>query len=236
MSEIYLIRHGQASFGAENYDRLSELGVRQGRLLGRHFAHLQTAFDAAYCGCLERQRKTAEAFAEAYRGPERALPPTLTAAAFDEYDSFAVWETLLPVVLAEDPALARDGQNFQSDRKAFQRLFSRVMSRWVGGGIEAPGVPRWVDFKARVRQGMEEVAAAQGAGKRVAVFTSGGPIAVAVQSALGLADQAAIELSWQVMNASVTRLKYSRRGMALSGFNDIAHLELEKDSSLLTYR
>ncbi len=236
MSEIYLIRHGQASFGTENYDRLSPLGVRQARLLGRHHARLDTIFDAAYCGGMERQRKTAGEFADTYRGEDRALPPPAASAAFDEYDSFAVWEALLPVILAEDPELEADGRNFQEDRKAFQRLFARVMSRWVQGGIEAPGVPQWVDFQARVRQGLASIAADQGAGKRVAVFTSGGPIAVAVQSALGLGDQVAIELSWQILNASVTRLKYSHRGMALAGFNDIAHLEMEKDPSLITYR
>ena len=236
MSEIYLIRHGQASFGTENYDRLSPLGIRQARVLGRHHAHLETAFDAAYCGRMERQRNTAGEFADTYRGGDRALPPPVATGAFDEYDSFAVWEALLPVILAEDPALRRDAENFQNDRKAFQRLFARVMSRWVQGDLEAPGVPRWAAFQAGVRQGLQEIAATHGAGKRVAVFTSGGPIAVAVQSALGLGDQTAIELSWQVMNASVTRLKYNPRGMALAGFNDIAHLELEKDPGLLTYR
>ena len=36
MGVLYLIRHGQASFGTDDYDRLSDLGHEQSRLAGRH--------------------------------------------------------------------------------------------------------------------------------------------------------------------------------------------------------
>jgi len=68
------------------------------------------------------------------------------------------------------------------------------------------------------------------------VFTSGGPISATVQAALGLTDEKTMEVSWQIMNASVTRFKYSGKKIGLAGFNDISHLELENDSELLTYR
>jgi broad specificity phosphatase PhoE len=72
--------------------------------------------------------------------------------------------------------------------------------------------------------------------KQLAIFTSGGPISVAIQLALGISDQKTMEISWQIMNASITRFKYNDRGIALSGFNDIAHLEIERNKKLLTYR
>jgi len=78
--------------------------------------------------------------------------------------------------------------------------------------------------------------ATQGSGKTIAVFTSGGPISVCVQKALDLSDEKTLELTWQIMNASVTRLKYSSNRLMLFGFNDVTHLSLKKDAGLLTYR
>jgi broad specificity phosphatase PhoE len=75
-----------------------------------------------------------------------------------------------------------------------------------------------------------------GAKKHLIIFTSGGPISVAIQLALGITDQKTMDMSWQIMNASITRFKYNALGIALAGFNDIAHLELEQDKKLLTYR
>ena len=52
MASIYLVRHGQASFGAANYDQLSTLGQRQADLTGEFFARVGLSFDAAYAGSL----------------------------------------------------------------------------------------------------------------------------------------------------------------------------------------
>jgi broad specificity phosphatase PhoE len=84
--------------------------------------------------------------------------------------------------------------------------------------------------------GVDKIAARHGSQKRLAVFTSGGPISVAVRSALGLSDRMTLEISWQLMNASITRLKYNSKGIMLAGFNEVSHLELEGDARLLTYR
>ena len=81
-----------------------------------------------------------------------------------------------------------------------------------------------------------ELTGRHGARKQIAVFTSGGPISVVVQAALDLSDRKTLEVSWQLMNASVTRIKYNRRGIMLAVFNDVTHLELESDERLLTYR
>lgn len=70
----------------------------------------------------------------------------------------------------------------------------------------------------------------------MAIFTSGGPISVCVQQALNLSDDHTLQITWQIMNASVTRLKYSSNRLMLFGFNDVTHLELQKDAHLLTYR
>lgn len=236
MSELYLIRHGQASFGEENYDRLSALGIRQAQVAGRHLAGLGKSFDAIYCGRMDRQEKTAKELVDFYRSHDLILPELAFSDAFNEYDSTAVWELQIQLLIEEDPSIAKELENVYTDKKAFQRVFSKVMYRWVSGDFDRPGIQRWADYRRQVEQGFAEIMQRHGAQKRLAVFTSGGPICIAVQTALGLSDRKAIELNWQIMNASVSRFLYNRQGMALSVFNDVTHLELEGDKSLITYR
>ena len=236
MSEIYLIRHGQASFGSENYDRLSPLGVRQAEAVGRHLAGLGRAFDAVYHGRLERQKDTAAALIEHYARRGLPAPEPVVSEAFDEYDSSAVWESQTALMMAADPDIARKLENIDSDRKAFQQLFAAVMHRWVSGDHDQPGIQPWKAYRSRVLEGFAEIMQRHGSGKRLAVFTSGGPICIAVQAALELSDRMAIELNWQIMNASVTRLLYNAGGTALSVFNDVSHLELAGGRELVSYR
>ena len=236
MSEIYFVRHGQASFGADDYDRLSPLGVRQANILARYLAKTGKTFDAVYCGTMKRQQKTAETFLNHSNENQLPAPRLQIDESFNEYDSFAVWEALIPEMTAEQPSLAAELEKLPGDPKAFQRVFSQVMNRWTLGEYRASGIPRWDDFTRRVVLGVEQIAARHGARKRLAVFSSGGPISVAVRSALGLSDPMTLEISWQLMNASITRIKYNSRGIMLAGFNEVSHLELEGDAKLLTYR
>lgn len=236
MSEIYLIRHGQASFGHESYDRLSPLGVRQAELVGGHLARLGRTFDAVYSGGLDRQINTAQALIDSYGRASMSVPEVIVSEAFDEYDSMSVWESQTKQLVEEDPAISGALESIYSDRKAFQRIFSRVMVRWVSGKFDRPGIQRWQDYRRRVQQGFQEIMKQQGAKKRLAVFTSGGPICIAVQTVLDLSDKKTIELNWQIMNASVTRLLYNAGGMALSVFNDVSHLEMAGGAELISYR
>jgi broad specificity phosphatase PhoE len=236
MSEIYLIRHGQASFGQENYDRLSALGVRQAKRVGRHLAELGRSFDAIYSGRLARQKKTAEALVAEYARAGLKVPALTVSEAFDEYESKTVWESQIRQMAAEDPGVAEALDDIYADRKAFQYLFAKVMMRWVSGEFDRPGVQRWKDYQRRVQEGLREIMRRHGSKKRLAVFTSGGPITIAVQTALDLSDRKAIELNWQIMNASVTRLLYNAGGTALSVFNDVTHLETADDTGLISFR
>ena len=236
MSEIYFVRHGQASFGTDDYDRLSSLGVRQAKILAHFLAKTGKVFDAVYCGEMVRQQKTAQEIINYYHEKQLAVPRPQTNKAFNEYDSFAVWEALIPEMTAERPSVAEDLEKLPGNPKVFQRLFSRVMDRWTRGEYKASDIPRWDDFTRRVARGIEKIAVRHGAQKRLVVFTSGGPISVAVKLALGLSDRMTLEISWQLLNASITRLKYNSKGIMLAGFNEVGHLELEGDERLLTYR
>ncbi len=231
-----MIRHGQASFGQDNYDQLSPVGVRQAKIVARYLSKDSKPFDAVYCGKMKRQVKTAEELIERYRVTKVAVPEILQSLSFDEYDSLTVWESLIPGIIQENPSLSKDLEQVYTDKKSFQKLFGQVMQRWISGTYDLPGSPQWSDFKKRVRQGLKDIMRRNSSKKQLAIFTSGGPISVAIQLALGISDKKTIEISWQIMNASITRFKYNDRGIALSGFNDIAPLELEQDKRLLTYR
>jgi len=236
MSELLMVRHGQASFGEKEYDRLSPTGIRQAKLLARHMVRTGHLFDAVYCGRMQRQINTAKELIDHFSEQGPNLPELSISDDFDEYDSLAVWTSQIPMMLEENPALSADIERVYSDKKIFQRIFEQVMYRWVSGNFDRSGIPSWSDFKKRVENGIRKIIETHGQGRKIIIFTSGGPISAALQQALGLTDGKTIEISWQIMNSSVTRFKYNSRGMMLSVFNDITHLEMEKDKELITYR
>lgn len=236
MSELYMIRHGQASFGEKNYDRLSPMGVLQAQIVARHWVRIGRKIDAVYVGTMKRQIDTAGALISAYKERQIPIPKIISDESFDEYDSASVFQAQLPGMMDENPSISEKLADIYTDKRTFQLLFEEAMNRWVSGTCDMPGVVTWRNFTERVIKGVRQIMQAQGAKKRLAIFTSGGPISVVIKEALNLTDKSTMVLSWQIMNASITRFKYNTRGLALAGFNDIAHLELEHDASLLTYR
>lgn len=236
MSELYMIRHGQASFGEQNYDRLSSTGVAQAEIVARHWLAIGRKIDAIYVGGMKRQIDTAGALISAYKDKRIPVPQVITDESFAEYDSASVFEAQLPAMIAKNPSISDKLADIYTDKRTFQLLFEEAMNRWVSGACDNPGTVTWHGFNERVVKGARQIMKTQGAGKSLAVFTSGGPISVMVQEALGLTGNMAMALSWQIMNASITRFKYNAKGFALAGFNDITHLELENDGRLLTYR
>jgi len=236
MSELYMIRHGQASFGEKNYDRLSPMGVVQAETVARHWLRIGRKIDAIYVGTMKRQVDTADALISTYKDAQIPIPEIISDKALDEYDSASVFQAQLPGMMDENPSISKKLADIYTDKRTFQLLFEEAMSRWISGTCDMPGVITWRDFNERVIKGVRQIMQAQGAKKRLALFTSGGPISVVVQKALNLTDKSAMALSWQIMNASITRFKYNTRGLALAGFNDITHLELENEENLLSYR
>jgi broad specificity phosphatase PhoE len=235
MSSILLIRHGQASFGTHDYDRLSELGGRQSEVLGRHLQQLGHRFDAMYAGRLSRQQKTA-ALARAQM-PDAGLPPLLTDPAFDEYDADGLFRAYLPRVLRENPELAANAAQLLSNRALFQQAFIAVTRCWLEGvPAEGQSIEPWEMFHLRVREGLARISATHGRDAQVAVFTSGGAIGVSVATALELTPARTLQVNWGVYNASITELKYRRSGPFLVGFNNITHLKLAGDPALITHR
>lgn len=236
MSIIYLIRHAQASFGSADYDRLSETGHRQAAILADHLEDRGVQFDAIYSGGQRRHEQTLAALEAKLSAAGSPRPPVTATPAFNEYDSEAILRTLIPLMIAEQPGFESDVSRMIRDKRSFQKVFEQVMLKWVGAEYPVNGLETWKTYRDRVISGLQALMDREGAGKQVAVFTSGGAISVCVQKALHLTDALSLNLAWQIMNASITRLKYSGGRFMLFGFNEVAHLEVKKDGRLLTYR
>ncbi len=232
MGEIYLIRHGQASFGTDNYDRLSELGRRQSLILGDYLSGLNVDFDCAYSGTLVRQVDTGRLVLSrcgAFSSADITAMPQ-----FDEYPSDSVIQASARV-METDPEMRSHFRQYRTDRRSFQRVLEWAMLGWAAGAHSAPGLETWNDFAGRVRQGLRLVAEKNGRSKRVAVFTSGGSICAALSSALQLSPENSLRLAWVIRNTSVTVLKYNAERISLFSFNSVAHLEGEAEPGLVTY-
>ncbi|MFA6011245.1 MAG: histidine phosphatase family protein [Desulfobacteraceae bacterium] len=234
MSTLWIIRHGQASFGDSNYDKLSELGQTQSRILGKYLRKTGVVFDKVYTGDMSRQTETAMiALAEM---DENAKPAeTLTDPAFNEYDHRSIITALLPGLMEDEPAMNDILPNIFKDNREFQKMFGKIMDRWVSGQYETPGAESFKEYVGRVEQGLER-AAEKGDGSQIGIFTSGGVVSVAMKTALGLSDEEAMRLGWWVKNTAITVLDRRKGRFNLMSFNNLAHLELENGAELLTYR
>ena len=232
MSILYVIRHGQASFNGDDYDQLSDLGRKQARILGVYFKEQGTAFDAAYCGTLQRQQDTAEiALAQMPSPPGLTVLPQL-----NEYDSESIMEALLPGLIEDEPHLAGLVPRLRKERRAFQTLYEATMLRWISGRYETGQAETWQGFQERLAQGIARVRAENGRGRTVALFTSGGPISGVMRLALDLDDEEALRLTWVIRNASLSSFYSNDEMLTLSQFNRTGHLERAEDPELITYR
>lgn len=236
MGSIYLIRHGQASFGADDYDVLSPIGVRQAEVLGQYLLDLGVSLDRCVSGDLRRQQHTASAALEQYANAGLTPPTIEQDAAFNEFDADNVIRHLLPEILPQEPDALHILRNGAHNRAEFQRLFALLIQRWVKGEYAATDVPSWPSFVSQVAGGLQRLLQLAGSKDNVAVFTSGGTITALLHLITGITAEKAFELNWQIVNTSLSRLKFRGSDVALASFNSHAHLELLKAPELITFR
>jgi broad specificity phosphatase PhoE len=239
MGIVFLVRHAQASFLEPNYDKLSQLGEVQARLLGEYWAQHRIVFDRVCTGPCVRQKDTLTLVSDACRKGGIQFPDPLVLREFDEYQGEAVLERSLPGLLEADQAIRGLHAAFQSPsdsaarRATFQKLFEAVISKWVRGEICPPGVETWMEFCSRVNSGLTKCLSTGSHGERVTIFTSGGPIAVVMQRALQLSPERTLNVSWMSRNSSWSEFLYSGERLTLSSFNCHPHLA---DAAMLSYR
>ena len=210
MGQVLLVRHGQASWGAADYDVLSERGEEQSSVVGRTLAGLVP--DVVVHGSMQRQRRTADLLVEAAGWP---TAPDVDAR-WDEMDHHAV--------LAAQP---RDFDG-EPDARQFQAWFEAATTRWTSGDHDADYEEPFPAFRKRVTAALADLA---DVGTAV-VVTSGGPISSLTTDLLDAGLPTYTRLAPVVVNASVTRVVSGRRGLTLVSFNDHQHLP----EGLLTYR
>lgn len=233
MAAIYLIRHGQASFGQANYDALSQLGKQQSHVLGEGLAKRRVRFDKIIHGGLTRHEETAEFCMKGFGEADPKLPFNIDSR-FSEYNHQEVIARHKPE-LSSHQTMAEYLASHDSPRKAFQLLFGEALQRWVSGDFDHEYSETWQSFQQRCREALHDLVNNENNYREIAIFTSGGPISITLQQVLELNNHQATNLSWSIVNASVTKLLFKNGRVSLNFFNDFSYFELT-DPSLITYR
>ncbi len=214
MPVVLLVRHGQASFGSDDYDVLSDVGREQSRVVGSELARRALRSPVVVCGSLLRQRDTAE-IALSFANLE-AQPAT--DARWDEYDHL----DLLKRYVAEDAA--HDGTS-----KGVQVLLDQALAAWV-----SDPAGDWSSFSGGAMDALQAIVDSLAPGQDAVVFTSGGVIAAVASRLLGVGSAGVVGLNRVTMNGAITKLVVGSGGISLVAFNDHAHFEDRRD--LVTYR
>jgi broad specificity phosphatase PhoE len=223
MGHLYLVRHGQASFGADDYDQLSALGRRQAVRLGAYWRERGMRFDAVITGTLKRHRQTWEGIAEGLGLEAQDVRPW---PGLDEYDSEAVIATIHPEKLQkpDTPELYR--HHF--------RLLRDGLGAWMAGRTAPAGMPSYADFLAGVTTALDHVRA-EHHGAKVLVVSSGGPISTAVGHVLGTPPETTIELNMRIRNTAVTEFVFTPKRHMLLTYNTLPHLDGPDDEDMVSY-
>jgi broad specificity phosphatase PhoE len=223
MAELYLVRHGQASFGADNYDELSPSGRTQSGWLGEYFAQSDLQFDRVVIGTMQRHAQTADAILSAMGGAQAEL---VQDADLNEYDFHALLSALGESGLAPELSAA-------SSTKDFYKALKQALQLWSEDRLPGHLPESWLQFQARVE--CARLAIQRTGGKRVLVVSSGGPIAVFAQQILQAPAAAAIALNLQIRNSSVSQYVFNDSAMSLVSFNSLPHLERADRREFVTY-
>lgn len=221
MAILYLVRHGQASFGADNYDVLSELGQRQARRLGHYLRERGVEFEASITGTLQRQQQTHTGICEGLGQPMQPL----TLPALNEYDSHALIEAIHPQALPrpDTPELYR--QHF--------RLLRQALRAWIAGQVEPRGMPSFKQWSEGIKAALDHVRERHRG--HVLLVSSGGPIATAVGQVIEAAPASWIELNLRIRNASITQFEFNPKRHSLLTYNTLPHLDGPDYADWVTY-
>ena len=222
MGTLYLVRHGQASFGADDYDQLSATGNQQAVRLGQFWRERGQRFDAVITGTLRRHVQTLDGIVEGLG----AAPEALRLPGLNEYDSHALIQAIHPQPLGkpDTPELYR--QHF--------RILCDALAQWMAGVISPHGMPSWNEFSAGVRSALDHVRHHH-AGQNVLLVSSGGPISTAVGEVLGTAPEVTIALNMRIRNSAVTEFSFSPKRLMLQTFNTLPHLNEVEHAPLITH-
>ena len=225
MPTLYLVRHGQASFGAEDYDQLSELGRRQSVRLGEYFKQKGLGFDAVLTGTLRRHAQTFEGICEG----AGIAPAAMAWPGLNEYDSEALIAAVHPHKLQKPDTPEMYRHHF--------RLLRDGLGQWMEGKVNPAGMPSYAGFVEGVTSALDHVRREFGdkPDARVLIVSSGGPISTAVGQILGTAPVTTIDLNMRIRNSSVTEFAFTPKRHMLQSYNAVPHLDHADYDGWVTY-
>ena len=221
MGQLYLVRHGQASLGAANYDQLSPLGQQQSHRLGEHWQAQGIAFDAVITGSMKRHAQTLAGIQQGMGTQHSAtLWPGL-----NEYDAEAVIRAIQPGEMIKP--------NTPEGYKLYFRLLRDGLAQWMAGVISPQGMPSYAEFVQGVTSALAHIRLHHEG--NVLLVSSGGPIATAVAHVLHTSPETSIELNMRLRNSSVSEFSFTPKRHSLVSFNSLAHLETPHHKDWITF-
>lgn len=223
MPTLLLVRHGQASYGAADYDVLSDRGRRQATVLADDLARRGIVPDLVVAGSLNRQVDTAEPIAR-IAGRTVEVDPR-----WNEYDADDI------LAHHSDTGAQIEGDAAPPSSRDFQHLLDGALTRWIEAGAGSPANETWTAFDARSRAALQAVVDRLGSGETGLVVSSGGTIGGLCAAAMGMAPAGLVTFNRVAVNTGIARVVCGRQGITLVSFNEQAHLD-GGDVSLRTYR
>jgi broad specificity phosphatase PhoE len=221
MPVILLIRHGQASFGATDYDVLSDLGAEQLTALHRSLRD-ESNVQALVTGDLRRQRDSARPWTR--DGAALAIDDR-----WNEYDSDDVMRAYGESQVSLE---APEGERHAATSRQFQEALDVGLAKWVRARESSDAAESWTAFQSRCIGALHDLAATLGRGETGLAFTSGGVVAACAAALLDAPDEVFITLNRTAVNAGVTKVLVGARGLSLASYNEHSHLR----AAQVTYR
>lgn len=232
MAVIYLVRHGQASFGSEDYDKLSELGKEQALVLGKAISGRLNAPEKVVVGGMFRHQQTHELVMS---GWPSATAGRVNDSGWNEYDHqeiLAVFDHRLRSAASTKAYLA----SLENPKKAFAKIFADATARWQSDAFKEEYSESWQSFKGRVLASLKSLAGGLEDNDTAMVFTSGGAISVVTQHLLGLDEEKLLNINWTLANCGITKLVKTNSSMFIATLNDHSHFEGANNKHLITYK
>ncbi|MBS2020775.1 MAG: histidine phosphatase family protein [Deltaproteobacteria bacterium] len=229
MATLWLLRHGQASAHAQDYDQLSTLGEQQAQLLGELWGRQGIVIDRLVHGPRRRQRGTARIVFDAL---QKAGHTPRAISEDDDLDELRIDGIMAsPQLLREQvPELCPMLDAFEAledpaqKSRMFLSLGTHVMRAWAADRVHVEGVERFADFELRVRVALERARLGAGKGARIVCATSAGVVAVSARQHLGLTPERTIDLMMRTRNSSISEVLFSGDRATWSSFNEVPHL------------
>jgi len=230
MSNIYLIRHGQASFSANDYDQLSTLGIQQATLLSQAFEYKGLSPDVIIRGSMLRHQQTAHHSLTKFSDITIDIDSR-----WNEYDHQNILGVYNPA-FSTPQGIREFLANEPQPMKAFKHHFVAAMNQWITSDSNPAYSESWLEFNQRIEQALSDVAIKHH-GKTVLIYSSGGPISLTACSLSGMKPQHFMTINWSLVNGGITKILNRSGGakLSLSTLNEHDVFERELTQQLITY-